>query len=74
MSNDTTKTLANSGLHALIWQEEDLFVAKCVEVEVISQGKTEAKALKNLDEALDLFFEDTPSRVPGFTNVQVVTL
>lgn len=50
------------GPNALVWKEGDLFVAKAVEVEVTSQGKTKTLALKNLEEALDLYFEDeTPT-------------
>lgn len=54
----------NSGLNALVWKEDDLFVAKAVEVEIASQGKTSKQALANLKEALELYFEDEkiPSR------------
>lgn len=45
-------------LHAVVWQEDKLFVAKALEVEVASQGSTEKEALKNLQEALELYFED----------------
>ena len=38
-------------------KEEDLFVAQCLEVDVASQGTTEAEALANLREALELHFE-----------------
>jgi len=34
-------------------------VARCLEVEVTSQGKSEEDALANLKEALELYFEDT---------------
>ncbi len=47
-----------SGMHALVWQEDDLFVAQAIEVEVASQGKSEQEALKNLEEAIELYFED----------------
>ena len=33
------------------------YVAQCLEVDVASQGKTEAEALANLKEALELHFE-----------------
>jgi len=36
-------------------------VARCVEVEVASQGRTVEKALANLREALELYFEDEPA-------------
>ncbi len=38
-------------------KEEDLFVAQCLEVDVASQGTSEAEALANLREALELHFE-----------------
>ena len=41
---------------ASIWQEEEWFVAQCVEVDVASQGKTEDEALDNLRDALELHF------------------
>ena len=47
-----------SGLNALVWKEEKWFVSKCLEVELASQGKTKEEALKNLEEALELYFED----------------
>jgi len=45
-------------LTALVFKEEKWYVAKCLEVEVASQGKTKKEALKNLKEALELYFED----------------
>lgn len=50
--------LSDSKLNALVWKESNLFVAKAIEVEVASQGKSKAEALANLDEALKLYFED----------------
>jgi predicted RNase H-like HicB family nuclease len=47
-----------NGYSALVWKEGSLFVARAVEVEVASQGKSSAEALKNLGEALDLYFAD----------------
>lgn len=45
-------------IHAVVWKEDNLFVAKALEVEVTSQGQTEKEGLENLKEALELFFED----------------
>lgn len=45
-------------IHTIVWKENNLYVAKALEVEVVSQGKSEAEALKNLQEALELYFED----------------
>jgi len=47
-------------LTAVISQEEDLYVARCLEVEVTSQGNSVEEALTNLQEALELYFEDMP--------------
>lgn len=45
-------------IHTIVWKENKWFVAKALEVEVASQGKTEKEALTNLKEALELYFED----------------
>ena len=50
-------------LTAAVWQEEDLFVAQCLEADVASQGASEAEALANLQEALELYFEE-PTEAP----------
>ena len=47
---------------ASIWQEDEWFVAQCVEVDVASQGKTEDEALENLRDALEVHF--TPPVAP----------
>ena len=47
-------------LSALVWKEEEFYVAKAVEVEVASQGSTKKEALSNLKEALELYFENEP--------------
>ena len=44
-------------ISALVWKEDNIYVAKAIEVEVASQGKTKDEALKNLTEALVLYFE-----------------
>lgn len=45
---------------AAVTHEDDLYVARCLEVEVASQGETIESALGNLREALELYFEDVP--------------
>ncbi|MCX5772682.1 MAG: type II toxin-antitoxin system HicB family antitoxin [Candidatus Hydrogenedentes bacterium] len=45
---------------ASIWKEDDGYVAQCIEIDIASQGDTEAEALANLREAVDLFFECAP--------------
>ena len=41
---------------AYISQEDDWYIAQCLEVDVASQGETEDEALANLGEALHLHF------------------
>jgi predicted RNase H-like HicB family nuclease len=40
-----------------IWQEDDWFVAQCLEVDAASPGETAEAAFTNLREALELHFE-----------------
>jgi predicted RNase H-like HicB family nuclease len=43
---------------AAVTHEGDWYVARCLEVEVTSQGPTTDDSLANLREALELYFED----------------
>lgn len=57
---------------ASVWREGDWYVAQCLEVDVASQGRTEAEALENLKEALALYFEPpTPPEPPKLREVEV---
>lgn len=47
-------------LDNIVWKEGDFFVAQCLNVEVNSFGNSRQEALANLNEALELYFEDTP--------------
>ena len=49
---------------ASVWQEGDWYVAQCLELDVASQGETEAEALTNLKEALELYFEPPQATRP----------
>ena len=42
---------------ASISQEDNWFVAQCLEIDVASQGEDKQRALTNLKEALELHFE-----------------
>lgn len=44
----------------VVWKEGEQYVAQCLNVEVSSFGDTKEEALRNLEEALELYFEDTP--------------
>ena len=43
---------------AVIWQEDQVYVSKCPELEVASAGDTPQEALENLKEAVDLYIEN----------------
>lgn len=64
-------------IHSVVWKEEKLYVAKALEIEVVSQGKSEEQALDNLKEALELYFEDqskielTPVSKPKLQNLSI---
>ncbi len=58
---------------ALVWKEGKWYVAKCNEVKIASQGKTKKDAVRNLREALELYFEDEPSfgKLPSLRDVSL---
>ena len=64
-------------IHSVIWKEDKWYVAKALEVEIASQGKSEKEALDNLKEAVELYFEDeanielTPVSRPKLQNISV---
>ena len=41
-----------------VWKEGEFYVAQCLNVEVNSFGNTKEEALYNLQEALELYFEN----------------
>ncbi len=60
-------------LTAAITQEGAWFVARCLEVEVASQGRSAEESLANLREALELYFEDEPlPQNPSHPQIQLL--
>ncbi|MHA1265986.1 MAG: type II toxin-antitoxin system HicB family antitoxin [Candidatus Helarchaeota archaeon] len=49
-----------SVLTAFIYKEEDMYIAECLQVGTVSQGKTIEEALENLKEATELYIEEFP--------------
>ena len=45
-------------LSIAIQKEDDLYVSKCLENSISSQGKTIEEAIDNLKEAIELYYED----------------
>jgi predicted RNase H-like HicB family nuclease len=58
-------------LTAAVTHEAPWYVARCLDVEVTSQGKTTEEALDNLREALELYFEDAP--MPDLGEPPIIT-
>lgn len=55
-------------LKSVVWKEGRRYVSQCLNVDVSSFGKTRKAALENLQEALELYFED--ARIPRLTSVE----
>ena len=61
-------------LENAVWKEDKYYVAQCLNVEVSSFGKTKKEALSNLEEALELYFEDAKvSEVAHVKNAEIVS-
>jgi len=60
-------------LQNVVWKEGKFYVAQCLNVEVSSFGKTKKEALNNLNEALELYFEDQkPIKLVKIENPSIV--
>ncbi|MFN0153202.1 MAG: type II toxin-antitoxin system HicB family antitoxin [Gaiella sp.] len=55
---------------AAITHEAPWYVARCLDVEVASQGANVEEALANLREALELYFEDAP--IPDLSEPPII--
>jgi predicted RNase H-like HicB family nuclease len=53
--------MAQLELQNIVYKDGKYYIAPCLNVDVSSFGDTEQEALDNLQEALELYFEDTPS-------------
>jgi predicted RNase H-like HicB family nuclease len=60
-------------LTAALHQEEDWFIAQCLEVDVASQGHTIDEALANLAEAVELYLEEVDDPAGHITATPLVT-
>ena len=66
--------MARVSLKHIIWKEGKHYVAQCLNVDVSSFGETREKALANLNEALELYFEDQPvSKISEISRPQLVS-
>ncbi|MEN9552001.1 MAG: hypothetical protein RI935_378 [Candidatus Parcubacteria bacterium] len=51
---------------ASIVKEKNIFVARCIELGVVSQGKALDEAMDNLQEAVSLYLENSPIKKSSF--------
>ena len=58
--------------NVIIQNEEKWYVAKCIDNNVASQGKTIEEAMENLKEALELYYENEEPVLPKETYVTTV--
>lgn len=59
---------------AVLYPDEDMYIAECPEVGTVSQGKTVEEAVANLREATELYLVEFPmeeSKKPIFTTFEV---
>lgn len=50
--------------NVIVQKEEKLYVAKCLDNSIASQGKTIEEALENLKEALELYTQSEEAEIP----------
>ncbi len=59
-------------LHAVIWEEEGVYVVKEVFTGVTTQGETIEKALENLKEAVELYLEEFPELKEELRKIKLI--
>ena len=52
----------------IIWKKGEHYIAQCLNVDVSSFGKSKEEAMNNLQEALELYFEDNSA----ISNITVI--
>ena len=55
-----------------IWQEDEWFIAQCLDIDIASQGVTEEEAVENLRDALKLHL--TPPLATNLPHVRKIEL
>ena len=62
-------------LTAAVHQEDDWYVARCLELDVASQGESVGEALENLREAVELYLDEVSQPIiettPLVTSFQI---
>ncbi len=71
----TSKHMNKKEFSTVIWKEGKHYVSQCLNVDISSFGKTRKDALRNLQEALDLYFEDAKtSKIASVERPEIVRM
>jgi len=57
---------------SIVWREGKYYVAQCLNADVSSFGKTKAEAVKNVQEAFELYAEDVPRKIQEIRSPSIV--
>ncbi len=60
-------------LNVVVYEEESAFVAQCLNCGVTTHGDTYEEAIENIQEAVELFYEDNKDGVYSHIGAMVVT-
>ena len=55
----------------IIWREGDYYVSQCLNVNVSSFGESYTESVKNLKEAVELYFEDEQIDLPAVYDISI---
>ena len=56
-------------VQAVLWKEDSIYVIKDVYTGVTTQGRTPEDAMKNLQEALEIYFEEFPEKREEYVRI-----
>jgi predicted RNase H-like HicB family nuclease len=58
----------------VVWQEGKYFVAQCLNIDISSFGESKEEALKNLQEATELYLEDADQKsIAEVTSPEIIS-
>lgn len=56
-------------IQAVLWKEGNIYVIKDIYTGVTTQGRTPEEAMKNLREAVELYFEEFPEKKEEYMRI-----
>jgi len=64
--------MKQSILQNVVWKEGKYYVAQCLNIDISSFGETKDEALRNLDEAINLYLDDDHEEIQNVENPEIV--